>query len=101
MVIVVFEFELKPEGGNRYFDLAAELRAELEKQPGFIALERFESLNKKGRFVSIQSWQDDASVKAWKDHAEHRLAQEEGKAGLFASYRLRVAEVFRDYTDQK
>ncbi|MGC6484934.1 MAG: antibiotic biosynthesis monooxygenase family protein [Candidatus Puniceispirillales bacterium] len=99
MVIVVFEFELKPSGGDRYFELAAALREELEKQPGFIAIERFESLSTKGRFVSIQSWKDDASVKAWRDHAEHRLAQEEGKESLFSAYRLRVANVFRDYTD--
>jgi heme-degrading monooxygenase HmoA len=30
---------------------------------------------------------------------EHRTAQKSGKDSLFESYRIRVAEVLRDYTD--
>jgi heme-degrading monooxygenase HmoA len=29
---------------------------------------------------------------------KHRAAQAKGRAGIFASYRLRIAEVARDYT---
>lgn len=100
MVIVVFEFELNPGCQDRYFDLAASLRDELEGQPGFISIERFESLNTEGRFVSIQAWESNAAVLAWRANAEHRLAQQEGKQQLFKSYRLRVAEILRDYTDK-
>ena len=34
---------------------------------------------------------------AWRTQAEHRAAQEAGRAGMFAGYRLRVAAVVRDY----
>ena len=33
----------------------------------------------------------------WRGHAGHRQAQSEGRAGVFADYRLRIAEVTRDY----
>jgi heme-degrading monooxygenase HmoA len=29
---------------------------------------------------------------------KHREAQKKGRAGIFASYRLRIAQVLRDYT---
>ena len=44
MHVVVFEVAVKPELGQRYFDIAAELKPELEKIDGFISVERFESL---------------------------------------------------------
>lgn len=100
MVVVVFEFEFNEGCRDRYFELVEELRAELAKQEGFIGIERFESLGTPGRFVSVQEWRDEASVKAWRENADHRLAQKEGRERLFRSYRLRVAEVLRDYTDK-
>ena len=100
MIIVVFEFELNEGCQDRYFELAGQLKADLETQPGFISIERFESLNTPGRFVSLQAWQDNASVLAWRANVEHRLAQNEGRETLFKSYRLRVAEAIRDYTDK-
>lgn len=100
MITVIFEFELNGGATDRYFDLAAQLRSELDKQEGFIEIERFESLNQQGRYLSLQSWKDEASVLAWRRNAEHQLAQKEGRDRLFKSYRLRIASVIRDYTDQ-
>lgn len=100
MITVIFEFQLNDGATDRYFDLAGQLRGELEKQEGFIEIERFESLNQKGRYLSLQSWKDEASVLAWRQNAEHQLAQKEGRESLFRSYRLRIASVVRDYTDK-
>lgn len=36
-------------------------------------------------------------MKAWRDTEEHRQAQTAGRAGIFAGYRLRIAQVVRDY----
>ncbi len=35
---------------------------------------------------------------AWREHAEHRVAQDRGKATIFSDFRIRVAEVIRDYS---
>jgi heme-degrading monooxygenase HmoA len=48
--------------------------------------------------VSLQFWKDEASVAKWRNVQLHRKAQAKGRAGIFQSYRLRVAGVLRDYT---
>lgn len=98
MVIVVFEFEVSAGKVDRYFELAAAMREEIESQPGFKSIERFENLVHKSRFVSVSTWEDEAAVNAWRQNLKHQEAQDEGRASIFSHYRLRVAEVIRDYT---
>jgi heme-degrading monooxygenase HmoA len=92
-------FELWPAQGRRddYLRMAAALRSEVEKIDGFISVERFESLYEEGKLLSLQFWRDDAAITAWRRQLDHRRAQAVGKAGMFADYRLRIAEVVRDY----
>ena len=98
MYVVIFEVIPQDGRAQRYFDLAAELRTELEKIDGFISVERFESLTTKGKFVSLSFWRDDDAVKRWRSHLGHQAAQREGKEHVFRDFRIRVAEVVRDYT---
>jgi heme-degrading monooxygenase HmoA len=82
--------------------LVEQLKPELDKAEGFISLERFESITAPGKFVSLQFWKDEASVRQWRNVQRHREAQKQGRGGIFASYRLRIAGVVRDYTmDQR
>ena len=97
MIAVIFEVEPKDGRGPDYFDLAAELKPELEKADGFISVERFESLVNKGKYLSLSFWRDEAAVEAWYSHTGHREAQAAGRGGIFRDYRIRVASVFRDY----
>ena len=97
-VVVVFEVTMKEGESETYFDLASQLRPELEKIDGFLSVERFQSLVTPGKYVSISTWRDEAAVNAWRQHAEHSVAQERGKAGIFADFRILVAHVARDYT---
>ena len=97
MIAVIFEVEMKAGRAQEYFDLATKLRPKLEKIDGFISVERFESLINKGKYVSLSFWRDEDAVKTWKAHAEHKSAQQRGKNEIFSDYRIRVAEVLRDY----
>ena len=92
-------FEVWPASGRKddYLTLAASLRAEVEKIVGFISIERFESLYEEGKLLSLQFWRDEAAIAAWRNHLQHRRAQVLGRGGLFADFRLRIAEVVRDY----
>ncbi len=98
MIAVIFEVTPTGQGAERYFELAGQLREELEKIDGFISVERFASLTTPDKYVSLSFWRDEAAVKAWRVHAGHAAAQAEGRGGLFADYRIRVAEVTRDYS---
>ncbi len=97
MIVVIFEVQPNEAEGPRYFELAAELHPELEKQDGFLSIERFESLATPGKFVSISYWRDEAAVAAWRGHTGHMAAQALGKSEIFADYRITVAEALRDY----
>ncbi len=97
MFAVIFEVLPEPDRHQEYLDLAAELRPELEKLDGFISIERFSSLTEDGKMLSLSFWRDEAAVVAWRENLAHRAAQEKGRGGIFRDYRLRVAEVVRDY----
>lgn len=97
MIAVIFEVEPICGAANRYLDIAAALKAELASIDGFMSVERFESLAKPGRFLSLSFWRDEASVTAWRCHGMHRRAQQQGRSDVLADYRLRVATVVRDY----
>lgn len=87
---------MKPGRDQDYLDLANHLRSELEKIDGFISVERFKSLSS-DKLVSLSFWRDEDAISRWREHAEHRLAQAQGKSDIFADFRIRVAEVVRDY----
>ena len=97
MILVIFEVVPGPKQAGRYFDIAAELRPELEQVDGFISVERFQSLTTENKYLSLSAWRDRDAVEAWYRSRNHRAAQQEGRQSVFADYRIRVAEVFRDY----
>ena len=97
MIAVIFEVWPAEGRAGEYFDLAASLKADLERIDGFVSVERFESLTTKGKYLSLSFWRDEEAVRAWRNLQGHRRAQAKGRGGVFADYRLRVASVMRDY----
>jgi heme-degrading monooxygenase HmoA len=97
MIAVIFEVEPRPGRRDAYLDTAAQLRPLLERIDGFVSVERFESLTHPGKILSLSIWRDEESVARWRSVEAHRAAQRAGRDALFASYRLRVANVLRDY----
>jgi len=97
MIAVIFE--VWPREGHRqeYLNIAAELRPLLGDIDGFISIERFASLSTPDKILSLSFWRDEAAVAAWRNRPEHRGAQGLGRARIFRDYRLRIAEVVRDY----
>jgi heme-degrading monooxygenase HmoA len=97
VIAVIFEVLPTAEGYAAYLDHAACLRPLLERMDGFISIERFKSLSHEGKLVSLSFWRDEACVRRWREHPEHRRTQAAGRLGVFDDYRLRVAQVKRDY----
>ena len=97
MICVVFEVWPDPSHREGYLNWAAELKTELLKMDGFISIERFQSLTDPDKLLSLQFWRDDSSLIAWRNLDAHRAAQSAGRSTMFKNYRLRIAEVIRDY----
>ena len=97
--MIAILFELWPAEGRAddYFGLAASLKSDLERIDGFISVERFQSLAEPGKLLSLSFFRDEEAVRAWRELPGHRAAQACGRSGILADYRLRVAEVLRDY----
>jgi len=57
--------------------------------------------------LSLSFWRDEEAIRQWRNLPNHRRAQNKGRgdkgrgdkghAGIFRDYRLRIAEVARDY----
>jgi len=99
MFAVIFEVKPTTAGKDEYLKIAANLRMFLEGREGFLSIKRFQSLVEEGKILSLSFWTNESAIKKWRNVMEHRLAQQKGKEALFHSYRIRVAEVVRDYTE--
>ena len=97
MYAVIFEVEPAGDGWGTYLEIAGELRSELEKADGFISIERFQSLSNERKLLSLSFWRDEESLVAWREQSDHIAAQRLGRERIFEDYRIRVAEVVRDY----
>lgn len=97
MIAVIFEVLPHSSAKHTYLSIAADLYDHLSQMDGFISIERFQSLSDPDKFLSLSFWRDEQAVLAWRNLSQHREAQALGRASIFAHYRLRVAQVLRDY----
>jgi heme-degrading monooxygenase HmoA len=97
MIAVIFEAIPHARRTDDYLDAAAALKPLLADIDGFISIERFESLSEPGKLLSLSFWRDEDAVQRWRNVEQHRQTQGAGRRSIFADYRLRVAQVVRDY----
>ena len=50
-----------------------------------------------GKYLSVSFWKDENALNQWREQLGHKDAQKKGLSGIFQNYRIRVAEVIRDY----
>ena len=98
MYSVIFEVEIADEKKDDYLNIAAVLKEQLVTMPGFISIERFQSLVNEGKLLSLSFWEDEKSLINWKKNFDHMAAQRKGRDSIFKDYRIRIAKVERDYT---
>lgn len=96
MFVVLFEVYPHQAQMQQYLDFARLLRPELEQIDGFIDNERFANVHNPGHILSLSTWRDEKALIRWRTHAQHHEVQEQGRALVFAEYRLRVGEITAD-----
>jgi heme-degrading monooxygenase HmoA len=97
MIAVIFELEAAEGQRDTYLQLAAELKPLLAQIDGFISIERFQSLSTPDKLLSLSFWRDEEAIRQWRNIEQHRSAQAAGRQSVLSHYRLRVADVVRDY----
>lgn len=97
MIAVIFEVEPAEGRKGEYLDIAAAMRPLLDEVEGFISVERFQSLTDPRKILSLSFFEDEAAIARWRNLTAHRGAQARGRSAVFDDYRLRIAQVVRDY----
>jgi heme-degrading monooxygenase HmoA len=97
MIAVIFEVEPTEGRKQEYLEIAARMRPMVDQVEGFVSVERFQSLSSPDKILSLSFFTDEAAVAHWRGLSAHRGAQRQGRSGIFRDYRLRIADVVRDY----
>jgi heme-degrading monooxygenase HmoA len=76
-----------------YADMAAAMAELAARQPGYLGIESA----REGLGITVSYWRDLDAIAAWKRVVDHVAAQRLGRERWYASYRVRVARVEREY----
>ena len=98
MVVVIFESQPHPHRKEAYLQAGARLSSAVQDHPGFVSIERYESLVNPGKLLALSTFADEEAVHNWRNLEVHRGIQVASRNTIFADYRLRVATVLRDYS---
>ena len=83
----------RTDGDNGYDEIAYRMVELAQKQAGFLGLESArESVG-----ITVSYWSSLESIKTWKANAEHLEAQKNGHKLWYASFKIRISKVERDY----
>lgn len=87
-------FSSRRTQGDQGYEAMAERMVELAaQQSGFLGAES--ARDAQGFGITVSYWASEEAIAAWRRHAEHRVAQEQGRAQWYAHYEVRVARVDR------
>lgn len=84
---------VRTAGDHGYAAISLAMERLAAQQPGYLGLEAARD----GLGITVSYWRDDAAAQAWKQVAAHLVAQERGRGEWYATYRVRVATVDREY----
>mgnify|MGYP000229644233 CR=1 FL=1 len=97
MIVMIFEYWLADEHKGDYVQEAQSMWQLVNEIDGFISLERFNSTTDPDKKLTIGIFRDEEAVARWRNLPEHRRAQALGRSKFFKDYRLRMADLKRDY----
>ncbi|MFL6656612.1 MAG: antibiotic biosynthesis monooxygenase family protein [Massilia sp.] len=84
---------LRTEGDQGYADMAEAMVALASEQAGFLGMESARD----GVGITVSYWDSLTSIATWKQNSAHLVAQRDGRAQWYESYRVRICKVEREY----
>lgn len=86
----------RTEVDNGYGDMAVKMVEMAAQQPGFLGVES--ARGEDGLGITVSYWESEEAIANWRKHAEHRMAQSQGRDEWYAEFCTRVAKVERART---
>lgn len=87
---VIFTSTRTDEDEEGYTETAARMLERAAQQPGYLGVDLAPG-------ITISYWDSEEAIAAWKADEEHAAARRAGRERWYASYRLRVARIEREY----
>lgn len=91
---VIFS-SLRSAGDDDYAATAERMVELAATQPGYLGVESARDAT--GFGITVSYWTSLEAIRHWQVNAEHRIAQETGKARWYAHYEIRIGRVERAY----
>jgi len=83
------------EGG--YEEAAQEMEELAKQQEGYLGIESARD----GLGITVSYWDSLEAITNWKNNVEHTIIREKGRELWYATYKLRICLVERDYGFEK
>lgn len=94
-VAVLFTSQRTDEDHAGYDAMAEAMDRLAAQQPGYLGLESARGAD--GFGITISYWRSVEDARAWKAVSEHTVAQKLGRERWYRMFRVRIAEVSREY----
>ena len=91
---VVFTSVRTPDDPEGYAAMAERMLELAAGQPGFLGVES--ARDAYGLGITVSYWSSLAAIRNWREHAEHQVAQLQGRSSWYREYRLRICRVERE-----
>lgn len=90
---VVFTSRRVDAHGADYAATSERMTELARSMPGFLGVESMRDAEGVG--ITVSYWQSEEAIRNWREHAEHRVAQKDGRHRFYQWYELRVCRVER------
>ena len=94
-VAVIFTSLRSDEDPEGYAAMADDMERLAAEQPGYLGIESARTPG--GLGITVSYWRTVEEARAWKGVAAHAGAQKLGRERWYRAYRVRIAEVAREY----
>ena len=94
-VAVIFTSLRTEDDPAGYDAMAAEMERLGAQQPGYLGIESARGSD--GLGITVSYWRTVEEARAWKGVSEHAAAQRLGRERWYRMFRVRIAEVVREY----
>ena len=94
-VAVIFTSQRTDEDQAEYAAMAEAMDRLAAAQPGYLGIESARGSD--GFGITVSYWRSVAEARAWKGVSEHLAAQRLGRERWYRMFRVRIADVTREY----